>query len=98
MAGPPISHRETENVALVVESSWMTQRLAEQTTNSQNVLTGDVTCEALHLALKALHIDLAWHAGVLSAEVAMEDLHRAIGRAIRSSSVDVGRDGLKDNL
>ena len=96
MAGPPISHRETENVALVVESSWMTQRLAEQTTNSQNVLTGDVTCEALHLALNALHIDRAWHAGVMSAEVAMEDLHRAIGRAIQSRSIDVGRDVARD--
>ncbi len=102
MAGPPISQRETENAIVsdlwLESSTWMTQRVAEQTTNSQNVLTGDVTCEALHLALNALHIDMAWHAGVISAEAAMEDLHRAIGRAIRSSSVDVGRDELRDNL
>jgi hypothetical protein len=46
----------------------------------------DLTCEALHLALNALHIDIAWHAGMMSAEAAMEDLHREIGKTINRCS------------
>ncbi len=38
----------------------------------------EVTCEALHLALSAIHLDIAWHAGVISAEAAMESLHQEI--------------------
>lgn len=51
-------------------------------TSVQSVSAGDVTCEALHLALSALHIDIAWHAGVLSAEAAMDGLHREITRTV----------------
>jgi hypothetical protein len=43
----------------------------------------DVTCEAIHLALSALHIDIAWHAGLMSAEAAMEGLHGEIGKSIK---------------
>jgi hypothetical protein len=101
MEGPPTNYCETENVAIMFDSDLMndvsmTQRVAEQTTNLQTAPAGDVTCEALHLALNALHIDMAWHANVISAEVAMEDLHRAIGRATRSSSIGGGRDEARD--
>ena len=101
MEGPPTDYHETENVAIMLDSDWMNdmsmrQRVAERTTNLRIVPAGNVTCEALHLALNALHVDRAWHAGVMSAEVAMEDLHRAIGRAIQSRSTDVGRDVARD--
>ena len=80
----------TEDAAAMFDSDWMSdvsiKHCAEQTTTLQTVAAGDVTCEALHLALNAIHIDLAWHAGVTSADVAMEDLHRAIGLAIQSTS------------
>ena len=82
-------HDETQNVAVAVDSGWvsdastsMTQRVARPTTSRQAAPAGDVTSEALHLALSALRIDMAWHAGVMSAEAAMEGLHRAIGRTI----------------
>ena len=103
METPPPDYHETENVTTLLACDWMNdvsirQRVAEQTANLQTVLAGDVTCEALHLALNAIHIDMAWHAGVVNTDVAMEDLHRAIGRAIRSSSIGVGRDEVRDIL
>ena len=101
MESPPSNSHETENVAIMFGPDWMNeilmaQRLAEQTTNLRTVQNGEVTCEALHLALKTLQVDAAWHAGVMNAEVAMEDLHRAIGRAVRWSSVGVGQDEVRD--
>ena len=42
----------------------------------------DVTCEALEIALSAIHLDVAWHAGVMSAEAAMEDLNQKIVKTI----------------
>jgi hypothetical protein len=96
---------ETGNVAVTVNSGWMndvatsmSQRVVRPMTRLQAVSAGDVTCEALHLALRALHIDIAWHAGVVSAEAAMEDLHREIAETInrcdestRTGSRDLGR-------
>ena|ERR1700683_619493 len=38
----------------------------------------DITWEALHLALSAIRLHVAWHAGAISAETAMEDLDREI--------------------
>ncbi len=52
-------------------------------TSIQAFSAGDVTRQALHLALSALQIDLAWHAGMVSAEAAMECLHQEIGEAVR---------------
>lgn len=82
-------HGEIENIAVIVDPDWkndvstsMTQRVARPTTSLQPVRARDVTCEALHLALSALHIDIAWHAGVMSAEAAMEGLHREIGKTV----------------
>jgi hypothetical protein len=91
MEGNRPNYHETEDIAVTFDSGRMndvsiTQRVAEQTKTLRTVPAGDVTCEALHLALNAFQIDLAWHAGAMSAEVAMEDLHRAIGLAIRSSA------------
>jgi len=80
-------HDETQNVAVVVDSGWvsdastsMTQRVARPTTSRQAAPAGDVTSEALHLALSALRIDMAWHAGVMSAEASIEALDREVGR------------------
>lgn len=65
---------------------------ARPMTIAQSESAEDVTCEALHLALSALHIDIAWHAGVMNAEAAMERLHREIGKSInwRSGSTRTG--------
>jgi hypothetical protein len=88
-----IQHGEIENIAVIVDPDWksdvstsMTQRVARPTTSLQSVPAEDVTCEALHLVLRALHIDTAWHAGVMSAEAAMEGLHREIGKTINRCS------------
>jgi hypothetical protein len=78
----------------------MTQRMARPRTNVESASAEDVTCEALHLALSALHIDIAWHAGVMSAEAAMEGLHREIGKTInrRNESTRAGSLELTDGL
>ena len=87
MKGSPTEHDATEDAVVIARSSWvddvstlMTQGVAMPTAHDQMVPTGDVTCEALHLALAALHIDVAWHAGVMSAEASMEALDREVGR------------------
>jgi hypothetical protein len=87
MERPPTEPDATEDVAVMADSSWvndvsplMTQGVAMPTTREQGVPVGDVTCEALQLALTALHIDMAWHAGVMSAEASMEALDREVGR------------------
>ena len=61
----------------------MTPSGASLMTSIQAFSAGDVTREALHLALSALQIDLAWHAGTVSAEAAMECLHHEIGETVR---------------
>jgi hypothetical protein len=43
---------------------------------------GDLTCETLKLALSVIQLDIAWHAGLISAEAAMESLNREIGMTI----------------
>jgi hypothetical protein len=87
MERPLTEHDATEDVAVMTNSSWvnnvstlMTPGAAMPMTRQQSVPAGDVTCEALHLALSAIHIDMAWHAGVMSAEASMEALHREVGR------------------
>ena len=52
-------------------------------TSIQAFSAGDVTGQALHLALNALQIDLAWHAGMVSGEAAMERLHHEIGETVK---------------
>jgi hypothetical protein len=42
----------------------------------------DVTYEALKLALSAIRIDIAWHAGAISADAAVEHLEREIVRTM----------------
>jgi hypothetical protein len=87
MERPPTEQDTTEDVAVMANSSWvndvstlMTPGAAMPTTRQRCVPAGDVTCEALHLALTAIHMDMAWHAGVMSAEASMEALHREVGR------------------
>jgi hypothetical protein len=88
MEEPPTEHDATDDVAVMANSSWLddastsiTHGAAVPATCGQGVPAAEVTCEALHLALSTVHIDLAWHSGVVSAEASMEALHRAVGRA-----------------
>jgi hypothetical protein len=81
---------ETERIATTVgpdrrpgASTPMTPNGTSPMTRIQAFSTGDVTRQALHLALSALQIDLAWHAGTVSAEGAMECLHHEIREAVR---------------
>jgi hypothetical protein len=83
----PTEHDATDDAVVMADSSWvddvsilMTQDAAMPTRPDRVVSGGDVTCEALQLALTALHIDMAWHAGVMSAEASMEALDREVGR------------------
>jgi hypothetical protein len=87
MEGPPTEYQAAEEVAFLRNSNWandvstsMAQRAGISGTRQQGPSAEDVTCEALHLALSAIHIDIAWHAGAISAEAAMKDLDREIGR------------------
>ncbi len=88
MEEPPSERDATDDVAIMANSSWvndvssLTTRGAEvPMTRRQGDSAAGVICEALHLALSAIHIDLAWHAGVVSAEASMEALHRAVSGA-----------------
>lgn len=60
--------------------------MMQGTAMSKTVRHGDaaaeVTCEALELALSVIHLEIAWHAGVISSEAAMESLYRQIGMTI----------------
>jgi hypothetical protein len=83
-------HDETESVDMPVNRSWntgaskaMTPSGASLMTSIQTCSAGNVTRQALHLALSALQIDLAWHAGVVSAEAAMECLHHEVGEIVK---------------
>ena len=78
MEKPLTEYDATEDVAGNVNSGWVngvstliTQRVAWTMTGQQALPAGDVACEALHLSLVALHIDIAWHPGVMSAEAAI---------------------------
>jgi len=46
----------------------------------------DVTCRALHVALCAVQIHIAWHSGVMSGDVAMATLEQEISRASSPST------------
>jgi hypothetical protein len=81
---------EAERVAMTVGSAQRTgastammQSGTRLMTGTQTFSAGDVTHQALHLALSALQIDLAWHAGVVSAEAAMKCLHHEIGETVK---------------
>ena len=87
MEGSPSEHDAIVDAAVMTNSSGvndvstaMAQGVAVPTTRRQEVPVEDVTCEALQLALTALHIDMAWHAGVMSAEASIEALDREVGR------------------
>jgi hypothetical protein len=83
-------HDETEGVAMPVDPARRTGSSGAMTPSGTSLMTsiqaysaGDVTRQALHLALSALQIDVAWHAGTVSAETAMECLHHEIGETVR---------------
>jgi hypothetical protein len=49
----------------------------------------DIICEALHLTLSAVHLDIACHTGVISAEAAMESLHQEIAETVSRSTSSI---------
>jgi hypothetical protein len=88
-----IRHDETGRVAMTVApdrehgaSSPMTAAGTSLMTGTQAHSAGDVTGRALQLAMSALRIDLAWHAGMVSAEAAMECLHHEIAESVSRSN------------
>ncbi len=46
----------------------------------------DITSRALHVALCAVEIHIAWHSGVMSGDVAMGALEQEISQAVFGSS------------
>jgi hypothetical protein len=62
----------------------MTHGAAVLPTHRRGDAASNVICEALGLALSAIRLDIAWHAGTISAEAAMEGLNREIVRTISS--------------
>jgi|SRR5277367_321214 len=81
--------RPADDLGVTDESSWLNELVASIThgeaawTARQREDPGsDVTCEALKLALSTIQLYIAWHAGIISAEVAMDGLDRDIGRTI----------------
>ena len=46
----------------------------------------DITCRALHVALCAVEIHIAWHSGVMSGEVAIAALEQEISQAVLGGS------------
>ena len=86
-------HDETGRVAMTLgpdrehgASTPMTAAGTSLMTGTQAFSAGDVTRQAVLLALSALRIDLAWHAGMVSAEAAMECLHHEIGDTVSRSN------------
>jgi hypothetical protein len=78
-------NRPTGALGATDESSWLNGVAAPLTQGEKAWPAGqygdpgsDVTCEALSLALSAIQIYIAWHAGVMSAEAAMDGLDREI--------------------
>src|SRR5277367_3799016 len=81
--------RPADDLGVTDESSWLNELVASIThgeaawTARQREDPGsDVTCEALKLALSTIQLYIAWHAGVISAEVAMDGLDQDIARMI----------------
>jgi hypothetical protein len=87
MEEAPTEHAATSDVTVMANSSWVNDVSTLTTHGAALPMTrqlgnsAEVSCEALHLALSAVHIDRAWHAGVVSAEASMEALHQAVGGA-----------------
>jgi hypothetical protein len=86
---PTEVHSSTDRSGWLTEvATSMTQGAAVWRTAQHDDPVAVVTCEALEIALSAIHLDVAWHAGVMSAEAAMEDLSqrivKTIGRYTRS--------------
>jgi hypothetical protein len=86
-------HEEAGSVAMTVGperehgvSTPMTAAGTSLMTGIQAFSAGDVTRQAVLLALSALRIDLAWHAGMVGADAAMECLHHEIGETVRRSN------------
>jgi hypothetical protein len=81
-------HDETEYVATLVDSGRMNNGLMTprppavrdgSMTGQASDREAEVSCEALKVALCAVQMYIAWHAGVISAEIAMGGIDREIG-------------------
>jgi hypothetical protein len=68
----------TEGLVGASTSRFVGRPITRQTADSDD----EVVCEAMHLALSAIHLDIAWHTGVISIEAAMESLHKEIVEAV----------------
>jgi hypothetical protein len=86
----------TEEPSATDRSGWlkdvatsMTQGAPVWKTDRHDDPVADIICEALEIALSAIHLDVAWHAGVMSAEAAMEELNQKIVRTINRSTRSV---------
>jgi hypothetical protein len=77
----------------------MTRGASVWRTDQYDDPVADVTCEALEIAVSAIHLDVAWHAGAISAEAAMEDLNQKIVKTINryTRSVAVCQLGLRQS-
>jgi hypothetical protein len=49
-----------------------------ETPESLSNRNSDITCRALHVALCAVQVHIAWHSGVISGEVAMAAIEQQI--------------------
>jgi hypothetical protein len=85
---PTVGPRATDRSGWLNDLAMsMTQDAAAWRTGQHDDPVARVTCEALELALSAIHLHVAWHTGVIGAEVAMERLDREIGRTISRSTL-----------
>jgi hypothetical protein len=76
----------TDAMATTDGSTWVEDIAAAGPSGRPGDQAADVVCEALDLAIAVIRLHVAWHAGVISAEVAMEALDRDIARTIHSHS------------
>jgi hypothetical protein len=96
MERPRIMDDETDYVPTLVDSGRMNNvlmtprppavRVGARTGQAPD-LEAELSCEALKVALCAIQLYIAWHAGVISAEVAMEGLDREIANVTSRSAI-----------
>ena len=91
-------HDPTEDLLATDRSGWlkdvamsMTQGAPAWRMDQHDDPVAEVTCEALEIALSTIDLNVAWHAGVISAEAAMEDLNQKIVKTISRYTRSVAR-------
>jgi len=76
--GPEEREPEPMNIKLEVKEAFPSPPEAEEPCSSE--ASDNAVCDALQLSLFVLRLHLQWHAGVLSANDAMNALDKAVGR------------------